>query len=125
MVVIISNLQTDFKLMDNLIQSKSTKAKLPFPHPGCTTGSTHVEAQLKEVKDVGQKENREPGNQPADRSRTNKYTYGQMKNRLDADQAVFKVYKGVKCFDFSKDKNIIVTGGMDRIVRLWNPYVSG
>jgi len=48
-----------------------------------------------------------------------------MKTRLETDQTVFKVYKGVKCFDFSKDKNIIVTGGMDRIVRLWNPYVSG
>ena len=48
-----------------------------------------------------------------------------MKQRLETDQSVFKVYKGVKCFDFSKDKNIIVTGGMDRIVRLWNPYVPG
>lgn len=33
------------------------------------------------------------------------------KTRLEADQSVFKVYKGVKCFDFSKKKNIIITGG--------------
>ncbi|WAQ98705.1 WDR49-like protein [Mya arenaria] len=92
---------------------------------GCTTGSTHVEAQLKEIKDVGQKENREPGTNVQERARQNKYTYGLMKQRLETDQSVFKVYKGVKCFDFSKDKNIIVTGGMDRIVRLWNPYVPG
>ncbi|CAG2192110.1 unnamed protein product [Mytilus edulis] len=46
------------------------------------------------------------------------------KPRQSSDQAVFQVYKGVKCFDFCKDKNIIVTGGMDRIVRLWNPYVN-
>ncbi|XP_060601618.1 WD repeat-containing protein on Y chromosome-like isoform X3 [Ruditapes philippinarum] len=99
---------------------------------GCTTGSTHVEQQLKELKDGG-KDNKEPkDNRDAnvissnqEKKQTNKYTYGVMKNRLETDQSVFRVYKGVKCFDFSKDKNIIVTGGMDRIVRLWNPYVSG
>jgi WD40 repeat protein len=41
-----------------------------------------------------------------------------------SDQSVFQIYKGVKCFDFCKDRNVIVTGGMDRIVRLWNPYVN-
>ncbi|XP_076467714.1 cilia- and flagella-associated protein 337-like [Babylonia areolata] len=82
---------------------------------GCTTGSTHVEQQLKELRDVG----------GGERSRPKQYyAYNNTKTRLEADQAVFKVYKGVKCFDFSKDKNIIVTGGMDRIIRLWNPYVS-
>ena len=100
--------------------------------PGCTTGSTHVEQQLKEIKDQQikeskeQKENKDPlQDRNQDKSKTYKYTYGQLKQRLETDQSVFKVYKGVKCFDFSKDKNIIVTGGMDRIVRLWNPYVSG
>ncbi|XP_062577533.1 uncharacterized protein LOC134239370 [Saccostrea cucullata] len=71
---------------------------------GCTTGSTRVD---------------QGGN-----SYTEKAKKTNAKLRLDADQKVFYVYKGVKCFDFSKDKNIIVTGGMDRIVRLWNPYVS-
>ena len=103
-----------------------------FNLPGCTTGSTHVEQQLKELKDGGKdnkepKDNRDTNNITSnqEKKQTNKYTYGLMKNRLETDQSVFRVYKGVKCFDFSKDKNIIVTGGMDRIVRLWNPYVSG
>lgn len=46
------------------------------------------------------------------------------KTRQSSDQSVFQIYKGVKCFDFCKDRNVIVTGGMDRIVRLWNPYVN-
>eukprot|EP01135_Chromosphaera_perkinsii_P000466 Nk52_evm20s96 gene=Nk52_evmTU20s96 len=37
---------------------------------------------------------------------------------------VFKVTKGVFCFDYNKERNVIVTGGMDRLVRLWNPYVT-
>ena len=83
---------------------------------GSTTGSTHVESQLKEIKEQQlkeskeQKENKDPG-QEKEKFAKNRYSYGQSKERLEADQAVFKVYKGVKCFDFSKDKNIIVTGG--------------
>ncbi|XP_071962420.1 WD repeat-containing protein on Y chromosome-like [Antedon mediterranea] len=36
----------------------------------------------------------------------------------------FKLRKGVLCFDYCKENNIIVTGGMDRAVRIWNPYVT-
>ncbi|CAF0881212.1 unnamed protein product [Didymodactylos carnosus] len=43
--------------------------------------------------------------------------------RCDSDQTVFKVYKGVKTFDISVEKNVLVTGGMDRVLRIWNPYV--
>lgn len=65
--------------------------------------------------------------------------------RQRADQSVFKVSKGVKTFDFSKERNILATGGKkkhifakycrpvyyflslflgsDRILRLWNPYM--
>ncbi|XP_057313413.1 WD repeat-containing protein on Y chromosome-like isoform X1 [Hydractinia symbiolongicarpus] len=46
-----------------------------------------------------------------------------LKRRLAADETVFRIYKGVKTFDFSKMKNVLVTGGMDRLIRLWNPYV--
>ena len=49
--------------------------------------------------------------------------YAQARKRLEVDQAAFRIHKGVKTFDFSKQCNIIVTGGMDRIVRIWNPYV--
>ncbi|KAI8506660.1 hypothetical protein Bbelb_160870 [Branchiostoma belcheri] len=37
---------------------------------------------------------------------------------------VFKVSKGVECFDYNKQMNIIVTGSSDHRVRLWNPYVT-
>ncbi|KAJ8297801.1 hypothetical protein KUTeg_024332 [Tegillarca granosa] len=81
---------------------------------GCTRGSTRVDQQLKEIKESME-----------EKSKNRSYTgTTAIRTRLDADQSVFRVYKGVKCFSFSKDKNIIVTGGMDRIVRLWNPYVS-
>ena len=90
--------------------------------PGSTTGSTHVESQLKEIKDQQlrenkeQKENKDPGQEKFSK---NRYSYGVSKERLEADQAVFKVYKGVKCFDFSKDKNIIVTGGNEILFKYY------
>lgn len=34
------------------------------------------------------------------------------RRRLDIDQTTFRVYKGVKCFAFSKQKNLLITGGM-------------
>ncbi len=71
---------------------------------GCTTGSTHVEQQLKEMR--GAENMTEKNKQKV------ALQWSQAKVRLEADQSVFKVYKGVKCFDFSKKKNIIVTGGM-------------
>ncbi|XP_038078621.1 WD repeat-containing protein on Y chromosome-like isoform X2 [Patiria miniata] len=36
----------------------------------------------------------------------------------------FKIRKGILCFDYCKETNMIVTGGMDRSVRTWNPYVT-
>ena len=35
----------------------------------------------------------------------------------------FPVTKGVTCFDYCNKTNIIVTGGKDALVRVWNPYV--
>ena len=32
--------------------------------------------------------------------------------------------QGVDCFDYSKEKTIIATGGVDHVVRLWDPYVT-
>lgn len=43
--------------------------------------------------------------------------------RADTDQTVFKIHKGAKTFDLCTDRNVLVTGGMDRIVRIWNPYL--
>ena len=39
-------------------------------------------------------------------------------------QVYFKVNKGVLSFDYSYSLNIIVTGGMDYMLRVWNPYVN-
>uniref|UniRef100_A0A3B3R441 WD40 repeat domain 95 n=1 Tax=Paramormyrops kingsleyae TaxID=1676925 RepID=A0A3B3R441_9TELE len=39
------------------------------------------------------------------------------------DQTVFSVYKGVKTFDFCNKHRLLVTGGLDRLIRTWNPYV--
>ncbi|XP_063064316.1 WD repeat-containing protein on Y chromosome-like isoform X2 [Engraulis encrasicolus] len=38
--------------------------------------------------------------------------------------SAFQLRKGILCFDYSAEFNIIVTGGFDRIVRVWNPYVT-
>ena len=32
-------------------------------------------------------------------------------------------FQGVECFDYSKKLNILVTGSLDHLVRIWNPYV--
>nr|DBA28938.1 TPA: hypothetical protein GDO54_009221 [Pyxicephalus adspersus] len=42
-----------------------------------------------------------------------------------SEESLFRVKRGVKTFDFSKEANVLVTGGMDRIIRVWNPYVPG
>ncbi len=36
----------------------------------------------------------------------------------------FKVRKGVYAFDYDLNNNILVTGGKDTVVRVWNPYVQ-
>ncbi len=33
------------------------------------------------------------------------------------------VPQGVQCFDFSRRPSFLVTGGRDKVIRLWNPYV--
>ncbi|XP_030630928.1 WD repeat-containing protein on Y chromosome [Chanos chanos] len=37
---------------------------------------------------------------------------------------IWKIHKGVRCFDFSLTLSLLVTGGLDRRVRLWNRYVT-
>ncbi|XP_037589226.1 EF-hand calcium-binding domain-containing protein 8 isoform X4 [Cebus imitator] len=32
--------------------------------------------------------------------------------------------KGILCFDYCPDRNFLVTGGYDALIRLWNPFVS-
>ncbi|CAF1529734.1 unnamed protein product [Adineta ricciae] len=37
---------------------------------------------------------------------------------------VFRLYKGCECFDYNHELNILITGGADYRVRIWNPYVT-
>ena len=74
---------------------------------GCTSGSTNVEGSLKDIKEQG-------AQSKSDQTRLIKKddaSYFSPRNRLETDQSAFKVYKGVKTFAFSKQKNVIVTGG--------------
>ena len=62
-------------------------------------GSTHVESQLQHPTGASKK------------VQNSMVRDMQPRRRMDTDQTVFKVYKGVKTFDFCKEKNVIVTGG--------------
>ncbi|CAF0961507.1 unnamed protein product [Rotaria magnacalcarata] len=37
---------------------------------------------------------------------------------------IFRLYKGCECFDYSKELNLLITGGADYLARIWNPYVT-
>lgn len=71
---------------------------------GQTMGSTHVESQLKDPTGALRKVQASIARDM------------QPRRRMDSDQTVFKVYKGVKTFDFCKEKNVIVTGGKFLII---------
>ncbi|KAM7412808.1 hypothetical protein PAMA_020269 [Pampus argenteus] len=45
--------------------------------------------------------------------------------RASCNQTVFTIYKGVKTFDLCQKHSLLVTGGMDRLIRMWNPHFSG
>ncbi|XP_022055851.2 WD repeat-containing protein 49 [Acanthochromis polyacanthus] len=45
--------------------------------------------------------------------------------RASCDQTVFNIYKGVKTFDLCQKHSLLATGGMDRLIRLWNPHFTG
>nr|XP_014351744.1 PREDICTED: WD repeat-containing protein on Y chromosome-like isoform X5 [Latimeria chalumnae] len=81
---------------------------------GCTVGTTNVEQQLKEIKDYGKEGKGKRGHMAVGAQR-----------RMEGDQTIFRIYKGAKTFAFCKTNNLLVTGGMDRLIRMWNPYVPG
>ncbi|XP_028973782.2 WD repeat-containing protein 49-like [Esox lucius] len=82
---------------------------------GCVLPSTNIRQQIREISEVCRdgKARRAPP------------STGSPQPREPGDQTVFPVYKGVTTFDLSKQHNLLVTGGMDRVLRLWNPYVPG
>ncbi|CAL1529452.1 unnamed protein product [Lymnaea stagnalis] len=42
---------------------------------------------------------------------------------LNQEPRSVAVYKGVSCFDFCVRANIIATGGVDKVIRLWHPHI--
>lgn len=48
---------------------------------------------------------------------------GLPQRQAECDRTVFCIYKGVKAFSFCKRKTLLLTGGMLRIIRVWNPYL--
>uniref|UniRef100_A0A8C4N7P2 Uncharacterized protein n=1 Tax=Eptatretus burgeri TaxID=7764 RepID=A0A8C4N7P2_EPTBU len=77
---------------------------------GCTIGSTHHIGDFKEMSSEGSKGS----------------GFRQLPARRQMrDETVFPVHKGVKTFDFCKDLDLLVTGGLDGPVRMWNPLVPG
>lgn len=78
---------------------------------GCTVGSTDVD------KELGF------GNGASNKRVVQSKETPPAQVRLSVDKLQFRVHKGVKAFDFDKDKNMLVTGGMDRTIRLFNPYI--
>ena len=42
----------------------------------------------------------------------------------EISRTAFNVPQGVNCFDYNPHMNIIATGDVDLMVRLWNPYVK-
>ncbi|KAJ8721739.1 hypothetical protein PYW07_002514 [Mythimna separata] len=45
-------------------------------------------------------------------------THGAMECKM------FRVEKGIRCFAFDDEAHVMVTGGPDRVVRVWNPFVT-
>lgn len=82
---------------------------------GCVVGATNVEQEMKEIK----------GYWKESKSKKGQATLGAPTRRAEGEQIVFRIHKGVKTFAHSKKKNLIVTGGMDRLIRMWNPYMPG
>ncbi|XP_061484436.1 WD repeat-containing protein on Y chromosome-like isoform X2 [Rhineura floridana] len=82
---------------------------------GCVVGATNVEQQMKEMK----------AHRKDSKTKKAQANLGAPSHRAEGDQIVFRIHKGVKSFAFNKKNNLIVTGGMDRIVRMWNPYMPG
>ncbi|XP_036453237.1 WD repeat-containing protein on Y chromosome [Colossoma macropomum] len=82
---------------------------------GCILPSTNIEQQMREIKEVCRE----------GKPKKVAFGLGSPQQRAACDQTVFPIYKGVMTFDLCKTHNLLVTGGMDRLIRMWNPYVPG
>ncbi|XP_040607344.1 WD repeat-containing protein on Y chromosome-like isoform X5 [Mesocricetus auratus] len=82
---------------------------------GFTMGATNVKEKLKEIRNAGKTV--KMGKSSA--------SLALPQRRAECGHTVFCIHKGVKTFSFCRTKNLLVTGGVDRIVRVWNPYLPG
>ncbi|KAM5192087.1 cilia- and flagella-associated protein 337-like [Mantella aurantiaca] len=81
---------------------------------GCVEGTKNLQKHFKDLMESG-----------GMKSKRSMLAGSVPQKRNTNDESLFRVKRGIKTFDFSKEANVLVTGGMDRIVRVWNPYVSG
>ena len=47
-----------------------------------------------------------------------------IKSRISDDHKVFKVFKGVSTVDFCPSSTLMVTGSVDELIRIWNPFLT-
>ncbi|GCB70432.1 hypothetical protein scyTo_0010777, partial [Scyliorhinus torazame] len=81
---------------------------------GCVIGTKTFQQKMKEIQDAVHNKNRHSQSGAT-----------ALQKRLSCDETVFLISKGTKTFDFCKEKNLVVTGGLDRTIRLWNPHLPG
>ena len=43
---------------------------------------------------------------------------------MACDQRVFRIAKGISSADYCPRNNVIVTGSVDRRIRVWNPFMT-
>ncbi|XP_055492768.1 WD repeat-containing protein 49-like [Leucoraja erinacea] len=79
---------------------------------GCVRSTKNFQQKMNEIQDAFHNRNGPP--QP---------TVAVQQKRLSCDETVFIISKGAKTFDFCKENNLVATGGLDKIVRLWNPHL--
>ncbi|XP_032899089.1 uncharacterized protein LOC116984909 [Amblyraja radiata] len=79
---------------------------------GCVRSTKNFQQKMNEIQDAFHNRNGQP--QP---------TVAVQQKRLSCDETVFIISKGAKTFDFCKENNLVATGGLDKIVRLWNPHL--
>ena len=46
------------------------------------------------------------------------------KRMMACDQRVFRASKGMSSVDYCPKNNVIVTGSVDRLIRVWNPFMT-
>ncbi|XP_046309910.2 WD repeat-containing protein on Y chromosome-like [Marmota monax] len=82
---------------------------------GCTVGTTNVKQKMKEIRNVRKDV----------KTRKGHASLALPPRRAEYDQTVFRIHKGVKAFFFCRRKNLLLTGGLDQIIRVWNPHLPG